>query len=259
MSSTVLAFDIGIKNLAYCILHHGNQILAWENVNLIPSPEPIYCTTCKKVKAGFQVANLPYCKRHIPKTHTIHPELSKKKKPSNKLLKEWVKEHQCVSLGSTNEKCLEALSQKFALPLSQPKEENATRMSLESIHDALRQFVQSRWNVFSGCTHVLLENQPVFKNPHMKSVQVLLFATLREAFLQQGQAPIYQFVHAKKKVADAEKGDAGYAERKSKSEDRVRHLFEQHHVQPTPRYDDWKKMKKKSDMADALCMCIDHA
>lgn len=257
MSSKILAFDIGIKNLAYCVLSDGNRILSWENVNLIPSPESIHCSTCKKLKATFQVNQNPYCKRHVPKTHTILPELSKKKLPSNKVLKELVKTHDCVSMGSTNDKCIEALSQKFALPLQQPKEENASRMSLESIHDALRQFVQSRWTHFSGCTNVLLENQPVFKNPHMKSVQVLLFACLREAFLSHQETPTYQFIHAKKKVSDAEKGDAGYAERKSKSEHRVIEQFEKGTIHSTPLYDAWKKMKKKSDMADAFCMCID--
>lgn len=259
MTSTILAFDIGIKNLAYCIVENGNQIRAWENVNLIPSPEPIHCVTCKRLKATFEVKQTPYCKRHIPKTHTILPELSKKKFPPNKVLKELVKMHECTSNGTTNEKCIEALSQKFALPLQQPKEENASRMSLESIHDALRQFVQSRWQYFSGCTHVLLENQPVFKNPHMKSVQVLLFAVLRENFLQHQQTPDYHFVHAKKKVSDAEKGDAGYAERKSKSEQRVVDSFAEGIIHSTPYYEEWKKMKKKSDMADALCMCMDYS
>lgn len=257
MTTNVLAFDIGIKNLAYCVLSNGNEIRAWENVTLLPSPVPIVCSICKKTKATFQVEKIPYCKRHVPKTHSLLPELSKKKLPTNKVLKELVKTHECASTGSTNEKCLEALGQKFALPLQQPKEENANRMSLEQIHDALRQFVHSRWSFFTGCTHVLLENQPVFKNPHMKSVQVLLFASLREVFLTHQQTPVYQFIHAKKKVSDAEKGDAGYAERKSKSEHRVIEQFENGSIHFTPRYEEWKKMKKKSDMADAFCMCVD--
>jgi hypothetical protein len=118
--------------------------------------------------------------------------------------------------------------------------------------------VEEKWIQFSGSTHVLLENQPAFKNPHMKSVQVLLFATLREQFLKHGQHPEYHLVHAKKKVAQAEKGDAGYAERKQKSEERLIQLFEEGHLQASPFYDTWKQAKKKSDMADALCMAVDN-
>jgi hypothetical protein len=94
----------------------------------------------------------------------------------------------------------------------------------------------------------------------MKSVQVLLFATLREKFLTAGgpgPMPEYHLVHAKKKVTDAKKGDEGYAERKSKSEDRLRALFDEDQVTAPAIYEAWQKAKKKSDMADALCMCVD--
>ena len=94
----------------------------------------------------------------------------------------------------------------------------------------------------------------------MKSVQVLLFATLREKFLATaapGPMPEYHLVHAKKKVADAKKGDEGYTERKSKSEDRLRALFDNGQVTASAIYEAWQKAKKKSDMADALCMCVD--
>lgn len=256
--SKILAFDIGIKNLAYCILEEGSRVIALHNVNLLPSADPVICNhpPCKLV-ARFQAEGTPYCKRHLPKSHPALPELSKAKLPSNKILKELVREKGCTSTGTSNAACIDALSKKFAIPYEQPKQENASRVSLEVIHDALRQFVASKAEQFQGCTHVLLENQPAFKNPHMKSVQVLLFAVLRESFLSRQETPSYQFVHAKKKVADAKKGDAGYAERKSKSEDRVRELFESGTLESTPWYDHWKTSKKKSDMADALCMCVD--
>lgn len=250
----VLAFDIGIKNLAFAVLENKSNLLALSNCSLLEPVESIYCTSCK-LKASFSVNAKPYCKRHIPKTHNVLPELSQK--TSNKQLKELVKTHNCESLGSTNDKCLEALSKKFALKWEQPKQTNASKVSLELIHDALRQFVKEHWPVFKGCTHVLLENQPVFKNPHMKSVQVLLFATLREQFLQNKETPEYHFVHAKKKVSDAPKGDEGYAERKNKSEDRVKQMFDSGNVVNPQLYEAWKASKKKSDMADALCMAQD--
>jgi hypothetical protein len=149
------------------------------------------------------------------------------------------------------------LGKKFTFHFEQPKQANASKVSLELIHDSLRKFVQEKWPIFSGCTHVLLENQPAFKNPHMKSVQVLLFATLREKFLTNNQTPEYHLVHAKKKVSDAKKGDEGYAERKNKSEERLKTLFDEGTVTNKEIYEDWKKSKKKSDMADALCMCVD--
>ena len=251
----IIAFDIGIKNLAFCILN-GKRVIALENCNLLEEQEqePVICTLCK-LKASYQVNSTVYCKRHIPKTHKVLNELNQKK-VLNKVLKELVKMHECIYLGATNEKCLESLSKKFALPIVKQKATNASKVSLEIVHDALRRFAEEKWHLFSGCTMVLLENQPAFKNPHMKSVQVLLFAVLREQFLKNGETPSYHFVHAKKKVS-AQTGDAGYAERKSKSEERLKELFDKGEVENPEIYEAWKRSKKKSDMADALCMVVD--
>ena len=254
LNQKVLAFDIGIKNLAFCVLQ-GNQVQALENVNLLPEVEAVPCASCK-LRASFQIQTAVYCKRHVPKTHTIIKELTGKKLPTHAALKELAKTHG-VTVQGTKEKCLEALATTFAFHFEQPKQANASHVSLELIHDALRAFVSRSWSLFTGCTHVLLENQPAFKNPHMKSVQVLLFATLREQFLIHGETPSYHFVHAKKKVQDAQKGDAGYAERKNKSEERLIELFQSGSVVGAEWYEKWKKASKKSDMADALCMTVD--
>jgi len=251
----ILAFDIGIKNLAFCVLR-GNQVELLENVNLLPEVEPIRCTSCTN-KASFQALHLPYCKRHLPATHPILPELKGKTLPTHAVLKQLVKARSIAVQGTTKEAHKEALAQHVALPLIQPKSVSAAHVSLEQIHDALRALVSRQWPAFSECTEVLLENQPAFKNPHMKSVQVLLFATLREQFLLHQRTPQYRFVHAKKKVQDAEKGDAGYQERKDKSEARLVHLFESGTIQGAAAYAHWKKASKKSDMADALCMAVD--
>lgn len=251
----VLAFDIGIKNLAFCVLSSPRYVDAWENCNLIGEPVKQKCSACR-LNASFTVDLHHFCKKHIPKSHGVLLELGKK--PSNKVLRELVKTHHCESIGTSNTACIQSLATKFALPYTQPKAANASKLSLEEVHDALRIFVSEKWHLFTGCEAVLLENQPAFKNPHMKSVQVLLFAVLREAFLQHGEHPKYHFVHAKKKVEDAKKGDEGYAERKSKSEDRVRKLFEEQGVGPSSFYDMWKGITKKSDLADALCMCVDY-
>jgi hypothetical protein len=252
----VLAFDIGIKNLAFCVLENKEKVLALENCNILEPVEEVKCFMCA-IKASFKAGDKVFCRRHIPGTHTILPELSKKKLPAVKVLKDLVKTYECEILGTSKDKCLESLSKKFALHYEQPKQTNASKISLEEIHDSLRKFTKEKWSVFSGATHVLLENQPAFKNPHMKSVQVLLFATLREMFLSNGETPKYHLVHAKKKTSGATKGDEGYSERKSKSEERLRELFDNNQITNADIYTAWQKAKKKSDMADALCMCVD--
>lgn len=255
----ILAFDIGIKNLAFCILDRTTtlpSVISLENCNILEPVEHVPCFMCK-LKASYKAGDYFFCKRHIPGTHSILKELDCKKLPPLAILKELVKNYNCEDLGKTKDKCLESLSKKFAMPFTQPKQENASKISLELIHDSLRKFVNEKWDKFSGSTHVLLENQPVLKNPHMKSVQVLLFATLREKFISNGEYPSFHLIHAKKKVDDAPKGDEGYSERKQKSENRLISLFKENKVQPCTIFENWEKAKKKSDMADAFCMCMD--
>jgi hypothetical protein len=101
-----------------------------------------------------------------------------------------------------------------------------------------------------------LENQPVLKNPTMKSVQILLFATLRD-MLQPGPPPL-RLVHAGKKIQGMESGDAGYKSRKDASEAKVIKTLEKV-VDGTTWLATFKGHAKKSDLADAFCMCWDAA
>lgn len=259
----VLAFDIGIKNLAFSIINRDtNDVVALENVNLMTPVDAIKCsyTLCKH-PAKYSVNESSYCKRHVPKTHIILKELEQKKPLTRQQWKELAEKNQCVVHGSTIDAYHTALSSKVAFPVVQPKQGAVAKLSLEEIHDALRGFIKSRWDQFHTVQHILLENQPAFKNPHMKSVQVLLFASLREAFLRcdpiRPSLPSFHLVHAKKKVSDAKKGDAGYTERKQKSEERVKQLFESKEIHGQTFFNQWNASKKKSDMADAICMAMD--
>ena len=257
MSHTkVLAFDIGIKNLAFCILEN-NIIHKLENVNILPAIEKTLCSSCKAA-ASFTAGPNHYCKRHIPKSYKIINKM-----PKIAELKSIATTQGIETRRKTKADLLLTLSSTHAFPYTQPKEAKASTQSLEQLHDALRRFITTFWTDFSQATNVLLENQPAFKNPHMKSVQVLLFAALRERFLQHmptTNVPKFQLVHAKKKVKDAEAGDAGYAERKSKSEQRVQTLLDEKTIAPLDdsTLANWNKNKKKSDMADAVCMCYDY-
>ena len=252
-----IAFDIGIKNLAYCVLDGTNSIVALENANIMAAEAPPpTCRKCK-AKASLQDTDGLTCKRHTSK-----PQLALKGQkpmtaiPTMAFLRQILAENE-LPRATTKEAALAHIITKFSIPFKQPKGASAQKLSLDEIHDGIRRFVDERWHYFSSASNILLENQPAFKNPHMKSVQVLLYATLRDRALREGLAIKFHLVHAKKKVADAEAGDAGYAERKAKSEERVRELFTSGKITGAAAQEHWLAAKKKSDMADAVCMCID--
>lgn len=205
----IISFDIGIKNLAYCILDNKN-ILAIDNISIIPISKPPCCIVCK-CKASYETSDGTYCKRHIPK-HILEPPLIVK------------------------EKTLKSVPANI-------------------IHDGIRQFIEEIWTQIQSCSVVLIENQPIY-NHQMRNVQIILYTALREQYLRNNINIEIRFVNARKKT-----GGKGltYAKRKELTQIRAQNI-----LNTLPEYssknsilDKWKNSKRKSDMADAICMCYD--
>jgi len=132
--------------------------------------------------------------------------------------------------------------------------DNTTRL-----HDAIRGWVTRDWQYLVDIKDIYIEHQPVLKNPVMKTVQLLIFASLRERYLTAGKDVAFHFVHAGKKVKGAEVGDAGYKDRKAGSEERCKVFlakfpFGSEHSRWLQW---WTAQSKKDDLADALCMILD--
>ena len=262
---SVVCFDIGIKNLAFCHLKQceGNryEILGWENVNLLaPENEVVtptkICFGCKS-KAVYEIGS---CARHAPKP--VLTDLSGNKIlkfPSVAILREilLVKEPTTKKSAQKTD-LLEALRKHYSLPLQDfAKKQKAANVDLSFLHDCMRKLVQKEAPTWSQATEICLENQPVFKNPQMKSVQMLLFATIRD--ILQPVPPPMRLVHAGNKVKGKKVGDDGYKERKKGAEDRVKDLLLK--VDSSDKSKDYISMynsaAKKNDLSDAFCMAVD--
>lgn len=261
----ILAFDIGIKNLAWCCLEKQGStytILGWDNYNLLSESSNTVskkqsCYQCT-AKGVYDISGFNACARHCP---LGKPAL---RDPSGNLLKKIPTMDVCRTLLTNKgvsklpvkkQAILERLQEFYSLPVVETKVSKAPDIGLTEIHNSLRALVAKHAVLWGSCQEILLENQPAFKNPTMKSVQILLFATLRD-ILQN--PPSVRLVHASKKVAGAAKGDAGYKERKAGSEARATAFLESKDLsEPTQWKTLYTKAAKKSDLADALCMTID--
>ena len=132
-----LSFDIGIKNLGYCIINDNKIIEDWGIINIIDE-EPIHiCNQVNKnnnkckFKATYKNNNNYCCNKHF-------------KELNNKSYKKI-------------------------------KNINANKIDLDILGLSLLQKLKEKDN-FKECDHIILENQPVLKNPKMKSIQMILYS-----------------------------------------------------------------------------------
>jgi hypothetical protein len=261
----VLSFDIGIRNLAWCLMKKTETnytILGWQNYDLLrgegneTAVAKVTCHSCS-AKAIYQHGTQSSCVRHCPAAFPPLRDLSGgllKKMPSMAIAKEILAKHS-ITGANTKVKVEEKLATQYSLPVKVVKVKKAVDTELTILHDAIRKFVIDHKDLFRTATHILLENQPVLKNPTMKSVQILLFATLRDVL--QPAPPQLLLVHAGKKVKVDAKGDEGYKDRKQASEAKVRKVIEEKVVDKVTWATFFASHAKKNDLADAFCMCVD--
>lgn len=185
-----------------------------------------------------------------------------KKLPAAKQLQQFLLAKGVQKVPKSKGDLLKKIEELYSLPILKQKVKNAIHTELTVLHDGIRRFVLKNRDSFLQADEILLENQPVLKNPTMKSVQILLFATLRDVLQPPGDAnakacPALRLVHAKMKVA-GKKGDEGYKERKDGGEARVMELLQAPLISDPLR---WRlhlgQYTKKNDLTDAFLMCWD--
>jgi hypothetical protein len=228
-----------------------------------PTSKGPVCASCA-AKAKYISQKGVSCGKHIPSTHPLLKDLSGgtlTKLPAVNVLKNLLQAKLVKPLPRGKDEMVEKLKEFYSIPVPKVKVPHAAAIDISKIHDSIRSFVRKHLTPFyEQLNEVRLENQPVLKNPVMKTIQILLFATLRDNVLETRKAdiPLFKLVHAGTKVKGAAVGDKGYKARKDGSETRTLEYMVPGKVQ---KADTWKTFyeghKKRSDLADAFCMCLD--
>lgn len=263
---SIVAFDIGIKNLAWCCGTKDGEkisIKGWSNENLLSGGTADSdalknkCESCKSA-SKFYSGTRTFCVRHSnpPALRDLSGN-PLKKIPSVAILKAIalrITPPPCAADLKSKVSLLAFLGKHYSFPIDSVK---VKKVVLEDIHDGIRAVVLKNSELFSSAKEIILENQPAFKNPVMKSVQMMLFATLRDLLLPR---PPVRLVHAGRKTMGEEKGDEGYASRKNASEKKIQDGLESGKIliRMDQRDLTWfSKQSKKSDLADCACMVMD--
>ncbi len=292
MATVHLGFDMGIRNLAYCLMEHPAdstdkwRIRAWDNVDLLSGGASAQtarrCVGCGGPAAWCRVTvDSPelWCKGcatgvRRKKTATRIPTLPHLPCPvSAKELKKLGVAGGWATAKTKKDELVAAAGARYLMPWTAPK---ATSPSLAHIRQCMDSWLDSVLPTFAQATLIRLENQPVMKGPTMKSIQIMLFTLLGHRLERDhGWRGEIVFVHAGVKtrgaavademiedppeiadtVAAAEESKA-YRARKKTAEAETVAALEARGAEMATWLTMFRGCSKKSDLADAFLMAL---
>jgi hypothetical protein len=172
---TYIGWDVGIKNLSYCIIDEKFNIIDWNVINLLGDRDIPLCleingkgNECNKKASYFDISEINnknrkyYCKTHSKKIKEV-------KEVNNcfycsKISKYELENSICVcEKHSKNKEIINKIYNK------------TDKISLEEIGTNMINKLNSN-PLFLEVSGIVIENQPVLKNPRMKSIQMILYS-----------------------------------------------------------------------------------
>jgi hypothetical protein len=184
-----LSWDIGIKNLSYClveVIDGSYKILEWEIINIGEKIEPIpICQGIKKNKEPCNKKSFYYnqdfnkfcCKTHSKDYKCQMIEVSKikccyidKGKMCNKKVYYEKNNNKYVGYCSAHFKKKKLSEEEYSKVQKKKDKQN----EFEMISENLIKELDSRPFLLDIDT-ITIENQPAFKNPKMKSIQMIIY------------------------------------------------------------------------------------
>jgi len=269
----LISFDVGIKNMAYCIFSVSPEklitIISWDVLNLMdeqPTVEKCDCVNVLKKKnstpkpcvklAKYQKTGKKYCEKHakecsqymIPKKEFSTASL---KKMNIKRLSEVASELGVeFPTGLQKTKMVETL-ENFLKPkllelLVEQKGKSAKDMDLIQIGRNMKQKLDG---IGEDVTHVIIENQISPIANRMKTIQGML----AQYFIMVNPNTHIEFVSSVNKLKEFENPGSNGSDYKTHKKDAVHYcsLF----IEKNAQLRGWKitlDTKKKDDLADCF-------
>ena len=188
----ILSWDVGILNLAYCLIEFNNEsdwkIIDWDLINLTNRNE-IKCFECGKNPSLFQEkyktgVKIYTCKTHAKKLNTIPPkfedcsfelkgagecEFQGKKKCNNDAIFDFYGTLLCKTHAKSEYK---KLCKSYELKIFSKK--SVKSIDLDVLRLSLIKQLDNRKNLWEADI-VVIENQPTLKNPRMKAISSTVY------------------------------------------------------------------------------------
>jgi len=284
----IASFDIGIKNMAYCVVEidpvsvEATRILEWGIINMVPEVEkpPICCAKIAPPKRGtkkgcvdtasqctsissFTCAGANYCKKHIDKKRVISAKDfgSLKKKTIDALCEFCTSRSIVVDFSEKKAKIVENIENhllsNFYIPITATAPKSAKEMDLIC---AGREMTRQLDAIFMGenappITHVFIENQISTIAVRMKTLQGML----TQYFILRGAETLnIKYISALKKLSSTAtpgpKTKTTYSERKKQGIELCGKLLRESKYTEVSKWSNFfdNSRTKKDDLSDAF-------
>ena len=260
----LVSIDVGIKNLAFCLMEKHNdsfRILQWDVITLCED-EKYKCgklingDICGK-DAKYKRNNDYFCKRHAAKEDyaipTAKDDITKIKKLKLNLLYAYADEHQIeYHKPITKASLITIVTNHIEKTFFQPvKIQRADTINLITLGRNLKSKFDTIFSSdFIDITHVAIENQISPIANRMKTLQGMI----AQYFIMKTNAEIY-FISSSNKLKHLEPSQEKntYQTRKRKGISECREFLEN-------KYETWgshfEKHSKKDDLADAFLQAL---
>lgn len=168
----IISFDVGIKNLAYCSLESNESgviIHDWGIINIIEDINPLCSHTIRKKK----------CTREA---HYMIKPLNDK--TSNQPI------YFC-----NKKTCIKHMEHTYnKKQIKKSKRKTCKNIKLQELGILLLSKLQAQQSTLINADIVIIENQPVLKNPKMKSIQMMVYTFFLEHGLMNSNSHISDII-----------------------------------------------------------------
>jgi hypothetical protein len=276
-TQTICSFDLGIKNLSFCVATFDASgglvsIRRWANLNLLADGADSQSQTrCGFAGCGGPASwQLPataggglLCKRCVGKGRngTVPPLEIAGGKLGVAELRNWALVHASTVdvRGFKKPALLELAASRRLMPYKPPK---AKGVSLQAVLAGMDAALDAELAAIATASRVRIENQPSEFAPHMKSVQMMLFALLTHRLQREHSwTGVVEFANAavKTRGAGIAAGKSTKKDRKAAGISKVTGVLTAAGGAVASHLAWWSGQAKKDDLADAFLMCLDAA
>lgn len=220
MTFSLLSFDVGIKNLSYSLININENfeydIQEWGIINLIIDETENIC--CGFRKNGNKCTNKSLFKTDSEYFCKLHKPISKKIKVK---------------------KCKKPNCKK--IPTHDLKVKLYTELSLKYKH-------------FENCDYVLIELQPVFLGPKMKSMDNAIYDYFLLKSIMNNKSTVIKHISASSKLKIIEGFEMAKKNYKYNKEESIKYTAKL--VENTKWQAYFEKFPKKDDLADCFLQAL---